>query len=78
VSRVKNFLFSQLKSRTSGNKAGLAVVLVRAVQNRGWRLSKAMAASFLRAEGYFLWKSAILHLAWARFVAGSQELEPSS
>jgi hypothetical protein len=63
VSRAKIFPFSQSRSRTSGNKAGAAVVSVRGVQNRGRRSLKAVAASFLGAKGYFLWKSAILHLA---------------
>jgi cellulose synthase/poly-beta-1,6-N-acetylglucosamine synthase-like glycosyltransferase len=54
VSRAKNFPFSQSKSRTSGNKAESAIVLVREARNRGWRLSKAVAASFLGAKGYFL------------------------
>jgi hypothetical protein len=54
VSRAKNFSFSQSKSRTSGNKAGSAVVLVSGAQNRDWRLSKTVAGSFLEANGYFL------------------------
>jgi hypothetical protein len=52
--RVKNFPFSQSKSRTSGNKAESAIVLVRRAQNGGWRLSKAVAARFLGAKEYFL------------------------
>jgi hypothetical protein len=63
VSRAKNFPFSQSRSRTSGNKAGLAVVSVRGTQNRDRRPSKVVAASFFGAKGYFLWKSAILRLA---------------
>jgi hypothetical protein len=54
VSRAKNFPFFQSRSRTSENKAGSAVVSVRGAQNRGRRPLKAVAASFLGAEGYFL------------------------